>query len=171
MNAPSVILQLILNLCTISIATCNKFFDRMTPFNGDKIRPRLTAKAGGQTFSWLFDTGASISCMGVIHYFAVDTSAECYQTKDQIYCKNIAKENQNTSKTNFDKNALPHLFNIDELDWYKYFAPLVKNPKLTPKWSGLTKITEINDTNASILLPNGKTKVLNVIRLKKMTNL
>jgi hypothetical protein len=35
----------------------------MTPFNGDKIRPRLTAKAGGQTFSWLFDTGASITCM------------------------------------------------------------------------------------------------------------
>jgi len=63
MNAPSVIPQLILNLCTISIATCNKFFDRMTPFNGDKIRPRLTAKAGGQNFSWLFDTGASITCM------------------------------------------------------------------------------------------------------------
>jgi len=35
----------------------------MTPFNGDKIRPRLTAKVGGQTFSWLFDTGASITCM------------------------------------------------------------------------------------------------------------
>jgi len=26
MNAPSVIPQLILNLCTLSIATCNKFF-------------------------------------------------------------------------------------------------------------------------------------------------
>jgi Retroviral aspartyl protease len=35
----------------------------MTPFNGDKIRPRITAKAGGQTFSWLFDTGASITYM------------------------------------------------------------------------------------------------------------
>jgi hypothetical protein len=35
----------------------------MTPFNGDKIRPRPTAKAGGQTFSWLFDTGASITRM------------------------------------------------------------------------------------------------------------
>ena len=50
MYAPQVIPQLILNLCTISIATCNKFFDRMTPFNGDKIRPRLTAMAGGKTF-------------------------------------------------------------------------------------------------------------------------
>jgi hypothetical protein len=67
MYAPQVIPQLILNLCTISIATYNKFFDRMTPFNGDKIRPRLTAMAGGKTFSWLFenlfDTGASITCM------------------------------------------------------------------------------------------------------------
>ncbi len=35
----------------------------MTPFNGDKIRPRLTTKVGGQTFSWLFNTGASITCM------------------------------------------------------------------------------------------------------------
>jgi len=63
MNAPSVIPQLILNLCTISIAMCNKFFNQMTPFNGDRVRPRLTAKAGGKTFSWLFDTGASITCM------------------------------------------------------------------------------------------------------------
>jgi hypothetical protein len=35
----------------------------MTPFNGDKIRPRVTARAGGKTFSWLFDTGASVICM------------------------------------------------------------------------------------------------------------
>jgi hypothetical protein len=63
MNAPSVIPQQILNLCTISIATCNKIFNLMTPFNGDKIRPRVTARAGGKTFSWLFDTGASVTCM------------------------------------------------------------------------------------------------------------
>ncbi len=35
----------------------------MTPFNGVRLRPRVTAKAGGQTFSWLFDTGASVTCM------------------------------------------------------------------------------------------------------------
>jgi len=35
----------------------------MTPFNGDKIRPRVTARAGGKMFSWLFDTGASATCM------------------------------------------------------------------------------------------------------------
>jgi Retroviral aspartyl protease len=35
----------------------------MTPFNGDKLRPRVTARAGGMTFSWPFDTGASVTCM------------------------------------------------------------------------------------------------------------
>ena len=37
MNAPSVIPQLILNLCTVSIATCNKIFNQMTPFNGTEF--------------------------------------------------------------------------------------------------------------------------------------
>ncbi len=36
-----------------------------------------------------------------------------------------------------------------------------------PKWQGPAKINKINDTNACILLPNGKSKVLNVMRLKK----
>jgi hypothetical protein len=35
----------------------------MTPFNGDKIRPRLVVRAGYRTFSWLFDTGAAVTCM------------------------------------------------------------------------------------------------------------
>jgi hypothetical protein len=62
-QALSVIPQLILSLCTISITTCNKMFEIMTPFNGDKIRPRLTIKARDKTFSWLFDTGAAVTCM------------------------------------------------------------------------------------------------------------
>jgi hypothetical protein len=37
---------------------------------------------------------------------------------------------------------------------------------LTPKWQGPAKITEVNDTNARLQLPNGKTKVY-VMRLKK----
>jgi hypothetical protein len=63
MHAPSVIPQLILNLCTILIATCSKIFNQMTHFNGDRVRPRITARAGNKTFSWLFDTGASVTCM------------------------------------------------------------------------------------------------------------
>jgi hypothetical protein len=63
MQAPSIIPQLILSLCTISIATCNKLFEIMTPFNGNKIRPWLAIRAGNKTFSWLFDTGAAVTCM------------------------------------------------------------------------------------------------------------
>ncbi len=50
---------------------------------------------------------------------------------------------------------------------YEDFAPLGKNPKLTPKWQCPANITEINDTNARVLLSNGKTKILNIMRLKK----
>jgi hypothetical protein len=50
MQASSVITQLMLNLCTISITTCNKFFNQMTPFKGDKVRPRVTARAGEKLF-------------------------------------------------------------------------------------------------------------------------
>jgi hypothetical protein len=62
-QAPSVIPQLILSLCTISIATCHKLFEIMTPFNRDKIRPRIAVRVGTKTFSWLFDTGAAVTCM------------------------------------------------------------------------------------------------------------
>jgi hypothetical protein len=47
---------LIISLCTIFITTCNELFENMMPFNGDKIRPRLTVRMGNNTFSWLFDT-------------------------------------------------------------------------------------------------------------------
>ncbi len=36
-------------------------------------------------------------------------------------------------KDNFDKNALPHKFAINDLVWYEDFAPLGKDAKLTPK--------------------------------------
>jgi hypothetical protein len=62
-QALSIIPQLILSLCAISIATCNKLFEIMTPFNGDKIRPRLAVRGGNKTFSWLFDTGTAVTCM------------------------------------------------------------------------------------------------------------
>jgi hypothetical protein len=63
--------------------------------------------------------------------------------------------------------SLPHNFKINDLVWYEDFSPLGKNAKLTPKWQGPAKITEINDTNARILLANGKTKILNIMRIKK----
>jgi hypothetical protein len=103
-----------------------------------------------------------------LHY-GESASAERYQLlqKIQFLAKNIANDNSAKIKDNFDKSAFPHDFKINDLVWFEEFAPLGKNPKLTPKWQGPAKITEISDTNARLLLPNGKTKVYNVMRLKK----
>jgi len=64
--------------------------------------------------------------------------------------ENIACKNSEKVKQNFDKNAFPHSFKIDDLVWYKDFALLGKKAKLTPKWQGPAKITEIKDTNAHL---------------------
>ncbi len=103
-----------------------------------------------------------------LHY-GESTSAECYQLLQKIrfLAKNISIDQGDKIKNNFDKMAFPHSFRIDDLVWYEDFALLGKNPKLTPKWQGPAKITEINDANARLLLPNGKTKILNVMRIKK----
>jgi hypothetical protein len=37
-QAPSIIPRLILSLCTVSVATCNKLLENMTPFYGDKTK-------------------------------------------------------------------------------------------------------------------------------------
>jgi hypothetical protein len=102
-------------------------------------------------------------------HYGETTSAERYQLLQKIrfLTKNIGQQKQEGYKDNFDKNALPHSFKLDDLVWYEDFSPLGKNPKLTPKWAGPAKITEVNHTNARILLPNGKSKVLNMMRLKK----
>jgi hypothetical protein len=101
--------------------------------------------------------------------YGESTSAERYQLLQKIrfLAKNIALDQSENIKNNFDKSALPHKFEINDLVWYEDFTPLGKNAKLTPKWQGPAKITEINDTNARILLPNGKTKILNVMHIKK----
>jgi transposase InsO family protein len=103
-----------------------------------------------------------------LHY-GESTAAERYQLLQKIrfLAKNVANDQSAKIKDNFDKTAFPHNFSIDDLVWFEDFAPLGKNPKLTPKWQGPAKITEINDTNARLLMPNGKTKIYNVMRLKK----
>jgi hypothetical protein len=102
-------------------------------------------------------------------YYGESSAAERYQLLQKIrfLAKNIAADQGDKIKDNFDKSALPHDFKINELVWYEDFAPLGKNAKLTPKWQGPAKITEINETNARILLANGKTKILNLMRIKK----
>jgi hypothetical protein len=87
--------------------------------------------------------------------------------KLHFMAKNIANSNQEQTKANFNKSAKPHTFNIDGFMWYEDLMPLGKNPKLTAEWQGPAKTTKINDTNAPILLSDGKSKVLNVMCLKK----
>jgi hypothetical protein len=103
-----------------------------------------------------------------LHY-GESMAAECYQLLQKIrfLAKNVASDQGAKIKDNFDKSTFPHDFNINDLVWFEDFAPLGKNPKLTPKWQGPAKITEINDTNARLQLPNGKSKIYNVMRLKK----
>ena len=93
-------------------------------------------------------------------------ATNCYKNSiyRQKHCKGQSRQLKNKF---FDKKV--HSFNIDDLVWFEDFAPLWKNPKLTPKWSGPAKVTEINDTNARILIPNSKAKVLNVMCLNKFS--
>ncbi len=62
-QAPSIISQLILSLCTVSIATCNKLFENMMPFYGDTSKPKVTGCTQGKTFLWVPDTGSAVTCM------------------------------------------------------------------------------------------------------------
>ena len=70
--APNVMLSLIMNLCSVSIATINAFKDDIMHVNGDKSeeerltqRPYVKVKVNGQMRSFLYDTGASRTCMKV----------------------------------------------------------------------------------------------------------
>jgi hypothetical protein len=57
-------------------------------------------------------------------HYSKSTSAERYQLLQKIrfFAKNNAGDQK--IKQNFDKNALPHKFEINDLVWYEYFAPL-----------------------------------------------
>jgi hypothetical protein len=101
-----------------------------------------------------------------LHY-SESTSAERYQLlqKIRLIAKNIANEQSDKIKERFDKSSFSHDFQINDLVWFEEFTPLGKNPKLTPKWQGPAKDTEVNDNNARVLLPKGKTKIYNIMRL------
>ncbi len=69
-QAPSVILQLILSLCTVSIATCNKIFENIAPFYGDKEKLKITGTVNGKNLYWIIDTGSAVTCMNINAYEA-----------------------------------------------------------------------------------------------------
>jgi hypothetical protein len=64
-QAPSIIPQLILSLCTVSIATCNKLFENMTLFNGDYKDTKIIGTINGKNFDWKIDTGSAVTCMNI----------------------------------------------------------------------------------------------------------
>jgi hypothetical protein len=64
-QASSVIPQIILSLCTVSIATCNKLFENMTPFYGDKNKAKITGSVKNKNFYWIIDTGSAVTCMNI----------------------------------------------------------------------------------------------------------
>jgi hypothetical protein len=64
-QAPNVIPQLILGLCTVFIATCNKLFENMTPFYGDQNKPRILGRVESKNLSWVIDTGSAVTCMNI----------------------------------------------------------------------------------------------------------
>jgi hypothetical protein len=59
--------------------------------------------------------------------------------KIRFLAKNIANDQGDKIKANFDKKVQPHNFHINDFVWYKDFSPLGKNAKLTPKWQGPAK--------------------------------
>jgi hypothetical protein len=84
---------------------------------------------------------------------------EQYQLLQKIHClaKNIATGNQQSIKTNFHKNSLPHSSSIDNL------CPLGKNPKFNPKAVN-QKLDDVSGKLATILC-------INKVHFAKMTDL
>ena len=76
-----------------------------------------------------------------------------------------ALTNQQETKEQYDKRALPHTFQIGDKVLIANDFDTTKNPKLVPNWKVLAEIIDINDTNAKVKLKN-KIKVLNVAKLK-----
>ncbi len=70
-QAPSVIPQLILSLCTVSIATCNKLFENMMLFNGEQKDTQIIGTVNGKNFYWKIDTGSAVTCMNInaLHFY------------------------------------------------------------------------------------------------------
>jgi len=77
----------------------------------------------------------------------------------------FATEQGLKSKNNFDKNTVPHKFNIGDKVLISNVFYVGKNPNLAPTFKGPGEIIDINDTNAKVKI-NNKIKVLNVKKLK-----
>jgi hypothetical protein len=64
-QAASIIPHLILSLCTVSIATCNKLFENVALFNGDHKDTTIIGTVNGNHFFWKIDTVSAVTCMNI----------------------------------------------------------------------------------------------------------
>ena len=90
-QAPSIIPQLILSLCTVSIATCNKLFENMTLFNGDHKDTKIIGTVKGKNFYWKIDTGSAVTCMNINAFetaFGKTKEKNMEECKTDIFVKN-----------------------------------------------------------------------------------
>jgi len=49
----------------MSIATCNKLFENMTPFYADNNKTKILGTVNGKTFYWKIYTGSAVTCMNI----------------------------------------------------------------------------------------------------------
>ena len=63
------LISTIVSLCAISIATIKNVPILMANYYGDPVRPRVDVKLNKITQSWLYDTGASRSCMNTKAFY------------------------------------------------------------------------------------------------------
>jgi hypothetical protein len=90
-QAPSVIPQIILSLCTMSIATCNKLFENMMLFNGDHQDTKIIGTVNGKNFYWKIDTGSAVTCMNINAFetaFGKTKEKNIKECKTDIFIRN-----------------------------------------------------------------------------------
>jgi hypothetical protein len=96
-QAPSIIPQLILSLCTMSIATCNRLFENMTAFYGDKNKTKIFGSVNGKTFYWRIDTGSQVTCMNINSFETANGKKK--EEKQNEYKKDIFIKKRKCSHT------------------------------------------------------------------------
>jgi hypothetical protein len=90
-QAPSVIPQLTLSLCAVSIATCNKLFENMRLFNGDHKDTKIIGTVNGKNFYWKIDTGSAVTCMNINAFetaFGKTNEKNMKECKTNIFIRN-----------------------------------------------------------------------------------
>ncbi len=86
----AVLPQLLLNLCVATLANCNKLFEIFAP--GEKVWPRINVETRSKTKSWLFDTGATITCMNSWSFNAAFGSQKPKKNSNAQSCVAASRE-------------------------------------------------------------------------------